>query len=217
MEEKKSIFTHILGELRKKAIGLKRNFYVIPMIFIIIVFCQFMFKLYVISPAATYIYANINDLILNPTNYPGIDINQYRFECSVVNYYSLFVFLITLFSILYSVSFIFFMQNKDEKIKKWFFFGLYFFVTACVITLEIFLVKETNLAANLTKFNIEKLAAAGDSIAKYEETLALELKTSGNLLANIILNGISMVIVAISPLLQELCKKIKFKRISTNG
>ena len=198
---------------RKKLIGLKRNFYVIPLLFIVVAFCQFMFNLFKISPTATMIFANINDFIINPQNYPTLDISKFGLETSLVSYYSLFIFLITLSSILYVVSFIFFMQNKDLPKKKWFFFGLFFALTTLIIFLEIILVKITSLSLDINNVLLE----GGRNIKKVQEAIRTQKENNVIFIANIILIAISMVAVALSPYLQVLIRKVKFSRIDQNG
>ena len=215
--KKPNIFSRIGKGLRnwgrKQVISLKRNYYIIPMLFILVAFIQFTCNLFVLSPNAILIYPTINDLFLNPGNFPTFNVNDYTFQYGVAKVFSLMIFVITLLSILYSVSFIFFMQNRNTSKKKWFFFGLFFVLAITIVVIEIFLKQATGLAKSINEYDLSKAIAAGTDTEK----ILLLIKGCNDVdiifTTNIVLIGIACVVVATSPLCQKLVKNIKFKRM----
>ena len=84
IEKKPNIFSKIGKGLyrwgRKQVISLKRNYFIIPMLFILIAFIQFTCNLFVLSPNAILMYPTINDLFLNPGNFPTFNLDNYTFQ-----------------------------------------------------------------------------------------------------------------------------------------
>ena len=184
------------------------------MLFILIAFIQFTCNLFVLSPNAILMYPTINDLFLNPGNFPTFNLDNYTFQYGVAKVFSLLIFVITLLSILYTVSFIFFIQNRNNGKKKWFFFGLFFLLSLSIVVLEIFLKNATILARYIYEYDLSKAIELGEDTEKIISSINGCNNVDTIFTVNIILICIACVVAATSPLCQNLVKKIKFKRMS---
>ena len=218
IEKKPNIFSKIGKGLyrwgRKQVISLKRNYFIVPMLFILIAFIQFTCNLFILSPNAILMYPTINDLFLNPGNFPTFNLDNYTFQYGVAKVFSLLIFVITLLSILYTVSFIFFMQNRNNGKKKWFFFGLFFLLSLSIVVLEIFLKNATILARYIYEYDLSKAIELGEDTEKIISSINGCNNVDTIFTVNIILICIACVAAATSPLCQNLVKKIKYKRMS---
>jgi len=189
--KKKSFGEKIKFSFRKMAISLKRNFYVVPLALVLVTCMQFLCSLYILSP----MFARI------PTKFGS-------FNC-------LFLFVITLLSILYCVAYMNYALKKYGKKRPLFMLILYFVMWAINIVLLFMIFNANNLDL------AEEIAAYDSATTESEKVIYAQYVTLGQqsrtcLLAQIILAFISFASVALAPLIQHFLKKITFKPIDTN-
>lgn len=174
--------------IRKEFISLKRNFYVIPLIFITLTMIIFTCNLHVSSPTFSRVEGNY-----------GTD-----FNC-------LFIFIVTLMSIMSFVSYFYYMNSK-----KLFMLIIFFATMLIQLGFVIFLITQLNafIIVERAKLETETLPAQIEIINRY---INLELKTRSLFIAHCIFNVISCLIAAVAPFIQKVLKKVKIKRLDTQN
>lgn len=174
--------------IRKEFISLKRNFLIVPLLFITVTMIVFTCNLHVSSPTFSRVEGNY-----------GTD-----FNC-------LFIFIITLMSIMSFVSYFYYMNSKKV-------FMLLIFFTTMLIQLGfvIFLISQLNafIIIEKAKLETETLPAQIEIINRY---IKLERKTQGIFIMHCVFNVISCLIAAVAPFIQKALKKIKIKRLDTQN
>lgn len=190
---KKTFKEKLLFSGRKLAIAIKRNYYVIPMIFVFVVCMQFMCSLHIISP-------NFNR------------ISYGEFNC-------MYVFIIALLTILASVAYLNFALKKFGQKRPIHMLIIYYVMVIITIVLLFYIFKSNtvNLAEELAKYN---QAVADKNEASKAEALkyyTLGVKARYQLLTTIILSFVSVVLVTTAPFVQAALNKLKFKRIETEN
>ena len=185
----RSIKEKLLFSGRKFLISIKRNYYIIPLIYVFITCFQFMCSLYILSP-------NFNR------------INYGEFNC-------MFVFIIALFSILSSVAYLNYALKKFGQKRPLHMLIIYFVMEAVIIVLlfKIFEANNVNIAEELANYN--EAVANKDEAAKI---IALQYYEYGvnsykQLMAQFVLLFTSLALVITAPLVQAGLNKLKFKRI----
>ncbi len=196
-------------KLRKVAISLKRNYYVIPLMFVFISCLQFLCSLFVLSPAFSRLDVNFSSV--NPENsiVLGMSDGMKSLFGALWPYNCIFLFLITLFTILYCVAYLQYAMKKFGKKRPLHMLIIFFVLWAINILLLLFIYESNSI--NLVD---ESLALAKDptsEIIKNYLSYAEQSKTL--LLVHIILSIITGVMVATAPLVQKALKKITFKPI----
>ncbi len=178
------------GYARKKAIALKRNFYTIPFVFNIITL--------VIFTCAIYVHAQVC---------PRVDYqetNKFILQLNHLN--ALFLFIITLFSILAVVAYIKYMG----RIKNYFMLFIYYVLSISQIILEVFL-----LIGIQKDYQVKKVA--DNPSAALLQTISLEKNSIFLIYLHFVFLGITLIIVSFAPLIQKLLKSVKFSHISEDG
>ena len=198
--------------LRKRAIALKRNYYVVPLIFVFISCFQFLCSLFIFSPAFSRLDVNFSSVnAQNPVvnSMPG-------FLKSIFSafwpYNCIFLFLITLFCILYSVAYLQYSMQKYGE-KRPVHMLIIFFVLWGINLFLLAFVYEANYI-NLADELISLAAKPTDLIIQQYVTYARQTRTL--LMVHIIISIITGVVVATAPLVQKQLKKISFKAIEEN-
>lgn len=191
MEQEKIKRNPFLMKLRKIAISLKRNFYIIPMLFVASCMVQMTCSLYIYSPLT-----------------PRISSSQWN---------AFFIFLLTLFSIISCVNYLFYIQKvKDEnKMVSLIFLILFYILIISQVAVEIPLMLEAhaNIAVEQAAYEKELLenGANIDTVSKY---LQLSKDAFSRYLTHLIMLGFTSLLVALSPWIQSILKKVRFKKIS---
>lgn len=185
--------------LRKLAISLKRNYFVIPMLFIGITIFVIMCSLSTVSSVITR-YAGNTDYALAP-------------------YSAIFEFCVCLLTILGGVAYInyaFVGYGKKRPLYMMIIF-LVLFAGSVVLLFLIYNGITPSYQSDIVTYN--KAVAAGDQsvIAEYTTLLANGSKTFTLLTWHIVLCLISIALVISAPFIQAGLKKVKFKNISSSG
>lgn len=196
MEKTKSNFKNKVSfKTRKLAISLKRNFYIVPLLIVLVTACQFLCELFILSPMYNRIYTD-----LTPWG---------SFNC-------IFVFLISLFCILYCVAYLNYAIKSYGSKRPVYMLIIYYVLWALnlLMIVLIFISDEKQIAQELANYN-----SATDQSSKdiYLEYYRMGLKTETALIWQLILSGISFVVVTIAPFIQKALKKISFKKINEDG
>lgn len=193
--EKTSFKNKLAFKGRKIAISLKRNFYIVPLIVVLITAAQFLCILYILSP----MYARVSTT-LTPWG---------SFNC-------IFLFLITLFCILYSIAYLNYAMKKYGKKRPIHMLIIYYVLAIInvVLLVLIFVSNEKNIADEYNNMINGSDASAREIAKEYYE---MGLKSESALIWQFILAGVSLVIVSVAPLIQSILSKIKFKKISEDG
>lgn len=193
--KKTSFKNKVAFKARKAAISLKRNFYVVPLILVLITALQFLCVLFILSP----MFYRVSQA-LTPWG---------AFNC-------VFVFLITLFCILYSVSYLNYAMKKYGSKRPIHMLIIYYVLWALniVMLILIYISNNAEIADELAILN-SNVAESEKIIAKQYYELGLQSKSA--ILWQLILAGVSFVVVSIAPLIQARLKKVSFKKINEDG
>lgn len=189
---KKSFKDRLKFGCRKFIISLKRNYYIIPLIFVFVCCVQFLCSLYVFSPVFDRIPQKFGE------------------------YNCLFVFTISLFTILYSVAYLNYALVKYGQKRPIFMLILYFVMWAIVITL-LFIIYKANSLNLLEEYADYEAATSESKKNEYLTYIKLGTQCRNMLLTNIILEFISVVLVITAPFVQKAFRKILFKPIDEYG
>lgn len=185
--------------LRKLAISLKRNYFIIPMIFIGITIFVIMCSLSTVSSVITR-YAGNTDYALAP-------------------YSAIFEFCVCLLTILGGVAYInyaFVGYGKKRPLYMMIIF-LVLFVGSVVLLFLIYNGITPSYQGDIVTYNNAVAANDQSVIAEYTTLLANGSKTFTLLTWHIVLCLISIALVISAPFIQAALKKIKFKNISSSG
>ena len=198
--------------IRKKAIALKRNYYTVPLIFVFVCCLQFLCSLFIFSPAFSRLDVNFSSV-----NSANVIVNAMpEFLKNIFSvfwpYNCIFLFLITLFTILYSVAYLQYSLNKYGEKRPVHMLIIFFVLWAINILLLLFVYKANNI--NLWD-EITALAADPNSevLKKY---VGYAQQTQVLLMTHIILSVITGVVVATAPFVQKALKKISFNEVKLN-
>lgn len=186
--EKKTFKEKLLFAGRKFVISIKRNYYIIPLIMVGICCFQFMCSLYIISPVFSRI-----------TNADGTS-----------GFTSMYIFIITLLTTLATVAYLNYALVKYGKKRPVLMLILYALMTAISVLLLVII-----MIANLGRVNGD-VANYNTAVNKDPTLLAkiqAGLKTNNILITQLVLQAISILMVATAPIVQAALNKIKFKRI----
>ncbi len=178
---------------RKKAISLKRNFYTVPFIFIVIALVFYSCTLYVHSDVAGRVPISATP------NYPG-DVG-FMYGLKLMN--GLFIFLTMLCAILGAVAYLKYMG----KIKNYFMLGIYYIMTVAQIVFEILFY----IGVNDRLVYERTLDKTEESVVKY---IAMEQNSLFLIIFHIVLLVLCLIIVTVAPFIQKKLKNIKFSKIS---
>lgn len=177
---------------RKIAISLKRNYYIIPLIFIAICCLQFMCRLNITSE-----------------NFNRVDKAFGEYSC-------LFIFVISLLSILACVAYLNYALISYGGKRPLFMLIIYYVMWAIIIALMIMLINANNLniADEWKKYN-EKVV--NDPINAKENLHYYNLGNQTNkiLIVHLVLEIVAFVVVTTAPLVQAALKKLKFKKVDS--
>lgn len=195
--------------LRKKLIAIKRNYYVIPLFFVFLATLQFLCSLFIFSPAFSRLDLNFSSI--NPEN--GVVASFPSFLKTIFSifwpYNCIFLFIITLFTILYSIAYLQYTIKKYGEKRP-------------VVMLIIFFTLWTiNLFLLLFVFKANQINLYDELLALYQkpedlviqEFVSYARQTNTLLLIHIILSITSGVFVATAPFVQKQLKKVTFKAI----
>ena len=185
--------------LRKLAISLKRNYFIIPMIFIGITIFVIMCSLSTVSSVITR-YAGNTDYALAP-------------------YSAIFEFCVCLLTILGGVAYInyaFVGYGKKRPLYMMIIF-LVLFIGSVVLLFLIYNGITPSYQGDIVTYNNAVAANDQSVIAEYTTLLANGSKTFTLLTWHIVLCLISIALVISAPFIQAALKKIKFKNISSSG
>ena len=185
--------------LRKLAISLKRNYFIIPMIFIGITIFVIMCSLSTVSSVITR-YAGNTDYALAP-------------------YSAIFEFCVCLLTILGGVAYInyaFVGYGKKRPLYMMIIF-LVLFGGSVVLLFLIYNGITPSYQGDIVTYNNAVAANDQSVIAEYTTLLANGSKTFTLLTWHIVLCLISIALVISAPFIQAALKKIKFKNISSSG
>ena len=191
--EKKTFKEKLLFSGRKFVISIKRNYYVIPMIFVFVACLQFMCALHVISP-----------------NFNRISYGEYN---------CMFVFIIALLTILASVAYLNYALKKFGQKRPLHMLIIYFVMEAIILVL-LFNINKANTynvydeyAKYLQAIETKDEALKASSLQFYN----LGVKTNVQLIIQIILTFISLALVITAPFVQAALSKIKFKKVENKN
>lgn len=177
---------------RKIAISLKRNYYIIPLIFVAICCVQFMCRLNITSE-----------------NFNRVDKAFGEYSC-------LFIFVISLLSILACVAYLNYALISYGGKRPLFMLIIYYVMWAIIIALMIMLINANNLniADEWKKYN-EKVV--NDPINAKENLNYYNLGNQTNkiLIVHLVLEIVAFVVVTTAPLVQAALKKLKFKKVDS--
>ncbi len=208
MENKKGL----KFKLRKRAIALKRNYYVVPLIFVFVSCLQFLMSLFVFSPAFSRL----------PVSFSSIDpANQYAnampgFLKTIFSalwpYNCIFLFVVTLFTILYSVAYLQYSMQKYGEKRPVYMVVIFFVLWAInlILVLIIYQANKINYWDDLYKLAQD---SSNVTLAGY---VAQEKQTKTLLMVHLILSLVTGVVVATAPFIQKQLKKITFKPLEEN-
>lgn len=185
--------------LRKLAISLKRNYFIIPMIFIGVTIFVIMCSLSTVSSVITR-YAGNTDYALAP-------------------YSAIFEFCVCLLTILGGVAYInyaFVGYGKKRPLYMMIIF-LVLFVGSVVLLFLIYNGITPSYQGDIVTYNNAVAENNQSVIAEYTTLLADGSKTFTLLTWHIVLCLISIALVISAPFIQAALKKIKFKNISSSG
>ncbi len=176
--------------LRKIAISIKRNYYVIPLILVVVCAIQIMCSLYIISTALT-----------------RVDSEKMA---------SLLAFVVCLFTTLSCVAYLNYAMVKYGQKRPIHMLIIYYVLTAISLTvcILIFIFNYNQLLSEIASLNASTPGTA--EYSKYLEFVTSEQKTHGIFLTQIILEVISLIVVSTAPIVQNRLKKIKFKKVDIN-
>ena len=198
--------------IRKKAIALKRNYYTVPLIFVFVCCLQFLCSLFIFSPAFSRLDVNFSsvnsaNVVANglPDFLKGIFNALWPYNC-------IFLFLITLFTILYSVAYLQYSLNKYGEKRPVHMLIIFFVLWAINILLLLFVYKSNQI--NLYDEYLAQLEKPSDLIIQQYITYAQQ--TEALLLTHIILSVITGVVVATAPFVQKALKKLSFNEVKLN-
>lgn len=178
---------------RKIAISLKRNYYIIPLIFVAICCVQFMCRLNILSPSFNRV----------PKEFGA-------FSC-------LFIFIVSLLTILSCVAYLNYALVAYGGKRPLFMLIVYYIMWAIIVVLLFMLINANNL--NLADEN-KNLQIAIDTqnfsqIDVIKRFINLGNQTKQILLVQLILQFVSVVVVTTAPLVQGALKKLKFKKVDS--
>lgn len=195
-------------KVRKSIISLKRNYYVVPLFFVIVSCFQFLCSLFVFSPTFNISLADINSFDSSNAVVNSLPPFLKSFIASILPYSSIFLFLITLFSILYCVAYLNYALKKYGEKRPVHMLIIFFVLWAINIVLLLIIMKvnQMNLADEYIRYNKTKTDTIKNNIINCSKTNTL-------LVIHLILSLISGVIVITAPLVQKSLKKISFKPI----
>lgn len=189
---KKSFKEKLLFSGRKLMISVKRNYYVIPLIFVFVCCFQFMCSLYVLSP-----------------NFDRISYGE--FNC-------MYIFIISLFSILSGVAYLNYALKKFGQKRPLHMLIIYFVMTGInlVLLFSIFNANTYNIIEEVNKLN--DAIANNNEAARLEALKYYEygLQSRSKLLTQIVLNFVTLALVITAPIVQAALNKLKFKRIEAS-
>jgi len=176
---------NIAIRFRKMVISLKRNYYVIPLFFVAICCMQFTFSLDKLSN----IFARVNN-----------------------DYCCLYIFIITLLSILSIVAYL----NYSGKSHPKYMLIIYLVMLAVQLTLDFIIYNANSLNLIEEKQALAEAIASNNQTAIDTYTIAVNNGTSAgtSIMVHIVLSFVTLVFVLTAPLMQKLFRKISFKSIT---
>ncbi len=197
---------------RKKAIALKRNYYTVPLIFVFICCLQFLCSLFIFSPAFSRLDVNFSSV--NSANAIANAMPEFlkNIFATFWPYNCIFLFIITLFTILYSVAYLQYSLNKYGEKRPVHMLIIFFVLWAINIVLLLFVYKANSI--NLYDEQLAEIAKPTDLVIKQYIQYAQQTKVL--LMTHIILSLITGVVVATAPFVQKALKKISFNEVKLN-
>ena len=177
---------------RKILISLKRNYYIIPLIFTLICAAYFLCTLYILLP--------VFFRIQSATSYSKFN--------------SLFIFLVSLAVILYSIAYLNYAIKKYGKTRPLYMLIIFYVLMVGSIALLILLYYSNyyNYLDDLNIFNTQP-----DKQVAYREFLQKDIQAHNAIITSLILSFVDLLIVSTAPLVQSKLKKLKFKQIDENA
>lgn len=182
---------------RKFVIKLKRNFYIIPLIFIVFSTMFFMCTLYISSSVVLRIPESVS---------------------SYARLLGMLLFIVTLSGILSSVAYLNFAYSKNKN-KAWPMLAIFYVLSIVNVVIMFLLIdcNHINLVNEIENYNNAIASGNTGCIDILNKYVNLEKQTAIVFIAYLVFNFVSMVLVAVSPLIQNAIRKIKFKSISNTG
>jgi hypothetical protein len=180
---------------RKLLISIKRNYYIIPLIFVCVCCAQFMCILHKISKSFERVSSEFG-----------------AYSC-------MFVFLIALLLILACVAYLNYALTKYGQKRPLHMLIIYFVMAAAIVAMLIYIYRANQLNL-IDEINLYNQAAANKDQASqntYLDYINKGLVTKKLLTVQFVLLGVSVALVATAPLVQEALSKLKFRRIEDNG
>ncbi len=198
--------------LRKKAIALKRNYYTVPLIFVFVCCLQFLCSLFIFSPAFSRLDVNFSSV--DSANAVANAMPEFlkNIFSALWPYNCIFLFLITLFTILYSVAYLQYSLNKYGEKRPVHMLIIFFVLWAINILLLLFVYKANSI--NLYDERLAEIAKPNDLVIK--QYIQYAEQTEALLLTQIILSVITGVVVATAPFVQKALKKLSFNEVKLN-
>ena len=177
---------------RKILISLKRNYYIIPLIFTLICAAYLLCTLHILSPVLFRIQS--------ATSYSKFN--------------SLFIFLVSLAVILYSIAYLNYAIKKYGKNRPLYMLIIFYVLMVGSIALLILLYYSNyyNYLDDLNIFNTQP-----DKQVAYREFLQKDIQAHNAIITSLILSFVDLLIVSTAPLVQSKLKKLKFKQIDENA
>ena len=162
---------------RKILISLKRNYYIIPLIFTLICAAYFLCTLYILSP--------VFFRIQSATSYSKFN--------------SLFIFLVSLAVILYSIAYLNYAIKKYGKNRPLYMLIIFYVLMVGSIALLILLYYSNyyNYLDDLNIFNTQP-----DKQVAYREFLQKDIQAHNAIIVTLVLSFVDLLIVSTAPLVQ---------------
>lgn len=198
--------------LRKRAIALKRNYYTVPLIFVFASCLQFLMSLFIFSPAFSRLdvqFSSVNSANPIANALPGFLKNIFTVFWP---YNCIFLFIITLFTILYSVAYLQYSMQKYGEKRPVYMLVIFFVLWGINLVLLAFVYEANyiNLADELIALQSKPTDLVIQSYVNYAR------QTRTLLMVHIILSLVTGVVVATAPFIQKQLKKITFKPLEEN-
>ena len=178
---------------RKLAISLKRNYFIVPLILVAVCCIQFMCSLHILSPSFSRVSKEFG-----------------AYSC-------LFVFIVSLLTILACVAYLNYALVAYGSKRPIFMLVIYLVMWAVIIALLFLLMKANNLnvldeqkqlAENIKNNNFSQISVN-------EQYIALGNQSRQILIVQLVLEFVSLICVVTAPFIQAKLKQIKFKKVDS--
>lgn len=191
--EKKTFKDKTSFFLRKLAISLKRNYYIIPLILVAVCCIQFMCSLHILSPSFSRVSKEFG-----------------AYSC-------LFIFIVSLLTILGCVAYLNYALVAYGSKRPIYMLIIYYVMWVAIIALLFMLINSNNLniADEQIKLNEAIQSNNQSQIDVYKKYIDLGNQSNKILNTQLILQFVTVVFVSTAPLVQGRLKQIKFKKVDS--